>query len=466
MKKRAVAAVLSAFSLSLLAACGGPEITTPGPAGGQSQPEAGGNAPAASSLTGCTNKILKPDAKGITVWAWYPNMAKVVDNFNQANDDVQVCWTNAGQGAPQYQKFQTAIAAKKGAPDVVMLEADQVTGFAIQDALVDLAPYGIDEIRPNFSEGAWKDVSSGTAVYAVPVDGGPMAMIYRKDVFAKYGIDKPPATWDEYAAAAQQVKDAGGPAFGDLGSNVPAVVTALMSQKGAVPFTYDLQDKGNVTVAINSQPAKDVLNYWADLVKKGLVGKEDQFTTDYISGIIAGKYATYVSAAWAPGYLSGSGVGKGKDQSQFAVAPLPQWDPASPVSVNWGGSAFAVTTQTTDRALAAKVAKGIYADDASLTDGWKTQTIFPLNQNVLKSPAFIDNQVAFFDGQTANKDIYIPAANAYPGFNYGPFTVYYYAQLQAQIVRINAGEVSGEQAADDLQANIVNYAKSQGFTVK
>ena len=467
MKNRTVAAALSALSVvSLLAACGGGGGGTTAPQGQSQQPDPGGNAPVASTLTGCTNKILKPDAKGITVWAWYPNMAKVVDNFNKANDDVQVCWTNAGQGAPEYQKFQTAIAAKKGAPDVIMLEADQVTGFAIQDALVDLAPYGIDDIRGNFSEGAWKDVSSGDAVYAVPVDGGPMAMIYRKDVFEKYGIDTPPATWDEYAAAAQKVKDAGGPVFGDFGSNVPAVTTALMAQKGAVPFTYSLQDKTNLTVAINSQPAKEVLNYWADLVKRGLVGKEDQFTTDYISGVIAGKYATYVSAAWAPGYLTGSGVGKGKDQGDFAVAPLPQWDPAAPVSVNWGGSAFAVTTQTTDRPLAAKVAKAIYADDASLTDGWKTQTIFPLNTSVLKSDAFINNEVQFFAGQTANKDIYIPAADAYPGFNYGPFTVYYYAQLQAQIVRINAGEVTGEQAADDLQANIVEYAKSQGFSVK
>ena len=41
-------------------------------------------------------------------------------------------------------KFQTAISAKKGAPDVVMLEADQLVGFEIQDALVDLAPFGAD----------------------------------------------------------------------------------------------------------------------------------------------------------------------------------------------------------------------------------------------------------------------------------------------------------------------------------
>jgi len=74
--------------------------------------------------------------------------------------------------------------------------------------------------------------------------------------------------------------------------------------------------------------------------------------------------------------------------------------------------------------------------------------------------------VDFFNGQTANKDIYIPAENNYKGFNYSPFSVYYYAQLQAEIVKINAGKISGSQAATDLQATMVKYAKSQGFTVK
>ena len=416
--------------------------------------------------TNCTNKIVAKSAPVVSVWAWYPNMAKVVDNFNNAHTDVQVCWTVAGQGAPEYAKFQTAISAGKGAPDVIMLEADQLTGFEIQKALVDLSKYGANDVKKNFSDGAWKDVSQGNAVYAIPVDGGPMAMIYRKDIFEKYGITNPPTTWAEYSADAQKVKDAGGPAFGDLGSNVPAATTALMAQKGAVPFTYDLADPKTVTIDLDSQPAKDVLDYWAGLSKKGLVGKEDQFTTDYISGVVGGKYATYISAAWAPGYLTGAGVGKGSEKGQFAVAALPQWDVSSPVSVNWGGSTFAVTSQASDKKLSAIVAKGLYADDASLTDGWRTQTIFPLNQGVLKSDAFVNNPVEFFNGQTANKDIYIPAENLYKGFNYSPFSVYYYAQLQAEIVKINAGKISGAGAAAELQATMVKYAKQQGFTVK
>ncbi|GAA2637917.1 extracellular solute-binding protein [Paractinoplanes durhamensis] len=454
MRLKKTLSVVAPVVLALgLAACSGSD-------------DSGSSGGTAAKPTNCTNKIVKEDAPRVLVWAWYPNMAKVVDNFNNQHTDVQVCWTNAGQGQDEYSKFQTAVSAKKGAPDVVMLEADQLVGFEIQDALVDLSPYGANDVKKNFSEGAWKDVSQGDKVYAAPIDGGPMALIYRTDVFAKYGITKPPTTWAEYAADAAKVKAAGGPPFGDFASNVPAVTTALMIQKGATPFAYDLSDKQNIGIKVDDQATKDVLNYWADLSTKKQIGKEDQFTTDYVAGMVGGKYATYVSAAWAPGYLTGAGVGNGSSKGKFAVAALPQWDTANPVSVNWGGSAFAVTSQASDKAAAAKVALGLYADEASLTDGWKTQTIFPLNQSVLKSDDFINAKVDFFNGQTANKDIYIPAENAYKGAVYSPFTVYYYAQLQAQIVKLNAGQTTGDKAATDLQAALVTYAKSQGFTVK
>ena len=131
--------------------------------------------------------------------------------------------------------------------------------------------------------------------------------------------------------------------------------------------------------------------------------------------MINGNYATYISAAWAPGYLTGAGVGKGQDTGKFAVAPLPQWDPANPVQVNWGGSAFSVTKQAKKPELAAKVAYGLYADKESLTDGWTNQIIFPLNLTALKDPAFVDLKVAFFNGQQANKEVYLPAAERLQG---------------------------------------------------
>jgi multiple sugar transport system substrate-binding protein len=145
---------------------------------------------------------------------------------------------------------------------------------------------------------------------------------------------------------------------------------------------------------------------------------------------------------------------------------MPQWDPSNPIAVNWGGSAFSVTSQADDPELAAKVAFGVYADDASLKDGWENQIIFPLNVNVLEDPAFIDAEVAFFDGQQANKEVYVPAANAYTGMTYTPIGQYFYTAFTKQIAAINEGSATGSEAADALQADVTKYAEEQGFTVK
>jgi len=186
MKSKQLLAAAAALVLAgTMASCssGGPD-------------DSGGNDTAA-----CTNNIPKPDLPVVTVWAWYPNSETVADNFNEQHDDVQVCWTNAGAGGDEYDKLQTAITAGTGAPDVVMVEADRVAVYQIQGALVDLSDLGYEGVKDSFSDGVWKDWSIGGGVYGAPVDGGPMAMIYRKDVFAQYGIT-PPTTWAEYEAAA------------------------------------------------------------------------------------------------------------------------------------------------------------------------------------------------------------------------------------------------------------------------
>ncbi|OZB49301.1 MAG: hypothetical protein B7X40_05525, partial [Cellulomonas sp. 14-74-6] len=156
-------ALPAAAALALLTAC----------SSGGSSASSTASAAAAGS---CTNTIQKPSAKKVTVWAWYPAFDKVVDQFNSTHDDVQICWTNAGQGNDEYTKFSTAIEAKSGAPDVIMLEAEVLSSFTIRNALVDLSSYGAADVAKDYTAGAWKDVSSGSHVYAIPVDGGPMGM--------------------------------------------------------------------------------------------------------------------------------------------------------------------------------------------------------------------------------------------------------------------------------------------------
>ena len=46
-------------------------------------------------------------------------------------------------------------------------------------------------------------------MYGMPVDSGPMAFYYDKEVFDKAGISEPPSTWDEFYQDAKKIKQIG-----------------------------------------------------------------------------------------------------------------------------------------------------------------------------------------------------------------------------------------------------------------
>ncbi|MFF1878434.1 ABC transporter substrate-binding protein [Leifsonia sp. NPDC058230] len=426
-------------------------------------------AAAAVGLTGCSgaaasscqNKIVNPDATQVTMWAWYPEFEPVVDLFNKNHTDVQICWTNAGAGNDEYTKFSTASEAGSGAPDVVMLETEVVPSYIAQGAIENLSKLGADKVKDNYSEGAWSDESSNGSVYAIPVDGGPVGMLYRQDIFDKYGLSVP-TTWEEYAADAQKLKDAGSKSkMTNFPGNGRSYQQALFAQAGSQPYT--VSSKTDVTVKLNDEPSNKVLTYWNDLVQKKLVGTEDASTTDYNTHLVDGTYASVIAAAWLPGYLKGF-TGADKD-AVWRAAPLPQWSGSDATQVNIGGSAFAVSTQAKDKKAAAEVATGIFGTEEAWKLGIEKAALFPLWKPILTSDYFKNLEYPFFGGQQINNDVFLTAATDYKGFQFSPFQNLAYDKLTVAINATNKGKSTPSAALDDYQKAVVDYAKGQGYTV-
>ena len=187
-------ALLAAATLAL-AACGG-----------------GGNASntpqsaAAVSQADIDKAMTTPTE--LTFWTWVPNIQKEVDLFQQKYPAIKVKVVNAGQGGPQYTKLRTALKAGTGAPDAVQIEFQYIPTFSITNSLLDLRPYLTAGLKDKFVDWTWKQVTgTGGQVWGIPQDTGPMGMLYRKDIFDKYGIT-PPKTWDEFAVAAKKLHSA------------------------------------------------------------------------------------------------------------------------------------------------------------------------------------------------------------------------------------------------------------------
>ncbi|MDN5696702.1 MAG: extracellular solute-binding protein, partial [Rubrobacter sp.] len=148
----------------------------------------------------------------LTYTAWVPGMDQVVELWNEENPDIQVTVQTGPNGnAGTYRNFFNQLQAGN-APDLGQIEYDALPNFRVQDGLENIAACeGIAEASDQFIDWTWSQVTFGEedAVYAVPQDSGPMAMFYRADLFEQAGIEVP-TTWEEYAAAADQIRGEGG----------------------------------------------------------------------------------------------------------------------------------------------------------------------------------------------------------------------------------------------------------------
>ncbi|WEV46918.1 extracellular solute-binding protein [Bifidobacterium sp. ESL0690] len=451
-----IVAALAAGIMALgMGACGGSNGSS----------KAAGTDKKANDNVQCQNKVKKTGVEKVTVWAWYPAIEKIVDNFNETHNDVQACWVNAGQGLPEYTKFQNAIKAKKGAPDIIQLEYEAMPQFVsgAEKHLVDLGQYGMNKYKSDYTKGAWNSVSMGTSksVYGVPVDLGPFVMFVRQDVFDKYNV-KVPTTWAEFAQAGRQLKAAGYDGYlSDWAPNGTGVNPALFAQKNERIYKYSASKPDKVKVDLNGKGVKEVMDYWKGLVKEGLVDTTDATTTDWNTNMMGGKYAAYVQASWQTGYIKGLSKG---DNGKFRIYKAPVWDSSTPM-VNQGGSAWAVTDQAKDTAAAAKVARELFASDAAQKIGVTDGGLFPSWTKELNSDFFKNMQEPFLGGQKLN-DINIPTAEGWKGYDFLPFQTYAYDEQIKSFTKIVKDGADTSSTLSALTTKLNDYAKQQGFTIE
>ena len=395
----------------------------------------------------------------LTFWSWVPNIQNEINLFEASHANIKIKLVNAGQSNPEYTKLRTALKAGSGAPDVVQIEFQYIPTFVLTGKLVDLAQYGANAIQNDYVPWAWSQVTQSGKVYAIPQDSGPMGLLYRQDIFDQYHIPVP-KTWDEYAQDAVALHKANPNIYiTDFSPNQSAGFTGLAWQAGSHPFTVN---GTNVGIHINDAPALQVANYWGNLVKEKAVDTIPDFTNDWYAGLGNGKYATWVTAAWGPLFLSGVAA---KSAGKWRAAPLPQWSAGDNASANWGGSTDAVTTQSQHPKEAAEFAMWLNHDKSSTMMLAQKQYLFPVLKSVLADPTF-NAPSAFYGGQKVNA-VFAASSNAVnTSFQWSPFQDYVYTQYNNQVGDAVNGKISFAQAINNLQATTVNYAKSQGFTVQ
>ncbi|MFT4219389.1 MAG: extracellular solute-binding protein, partial [Microbacterium sp.] len=361
------------------------------------------------------DKALNTETE-LTFWTWVPDIQKEVDLFEAKYPKIKVKVVNTGGGTQHYPKLRAALKAGKGAPDVAQIEYQYVPSFRQTASLADLTPYGAADTKDQFVEWVWNQVANEQGVWAVPQDSGPLGNLYRKDLFDKAGITEAPATWDDFATAAEAVKSKTGSYITNMPGNDPGQMVGLFWQAGAQPFAYD----GDKTVSINldSPETQKVVSYWQDLISKDLVSVDADFNDSWYQGLAKGKYASWQVAAWGPVFLQGTA----KDTSgKWAAGKIPQWEAGEDVSGNWGGSTDAVMVTSENKIAAYELAKFINTDADSALMLANEQFLFPTTNATLQSDEFLSQENEFYGGQKVNEFFAGVSDTVQPDFQWLPF---------------------------------------------
>lgn len=220
-----------------------------------------------------------------------------IAEFEKANPGVKI--TISGRGDDDLTSGQIAGAASGNLPDVYM------NGLAVGAQLVDvkaLANIYSDwmampqEFRDQFNPEAIKACSPAPeTMYCLPYTGFGEIVYRNLTVLEKAGIDTsvPPATWDEWLAQMQKVKQAGNYAIPDM--------TQVFN--GVAAFYAIVGDKKNWTVdfttnktAIDKDSLARTLQTFVDMAKLNSgTSRNDQATRDLF---ITNQLAFHTSGPW------------------------------------------------------------------------------------------------------------------------------------------------------------------------
>ncbi|WP_240813188.1 sugar ABC transporter substrate-binding protein [Streptomyces sp. DASNCL29] len=305
----------------------------------------------------------------LTFWSALRGSQEVVDEFNRTHTDIKVNFQQVPSGE-QGGWAKLSNAARAGnSPDVATVEYPQLPSFTIDGVPRDISKLLPDSVRRKILPQALDLTTFDGRTYAVPVDIEPMVFLYRKDIFTKNHIPVP-KTWAEFESSARELKKAQPRSrIASLFTTGGTLYMAGYAWQAGAQWYQTSNDTWRVSM--DDAPTRKVAGYWQRLKDDDLVRVEPGSSQQWRAHLRSGETAGYLAGAWAAGSMMASTPdGKGK----WAIAPMPQWDPAKPKVSTQGGSTFMVTKDsrhpkeamefiswmvTSPDALKAKLASGV-----------------------------------------------------------------------------------------------------------
>lgn len=192
----------------------------------------------------------------------------LISEFEAENPGTTVNWVDV-PWADMETKILAAVSAGN-APDVVNLNPNFASQLATRGAWLTLDDKLSDEEKAVYLPKIFEATQLNGDSFGFPWYLTARVTLYNTDIFEEAGVAEPPATFEELATVAKQIKDETGK-YAFFISFVPedaADVLQSFVQMG-VPL---VDDEGNA--AFNTPEGKAVFQYWTDLYQQELLPRE------------------------------------------------------------------------------------------------------------------------------------------------------------------------------------------------
>ena len=372
---------------------------------------------AALSLTGCGGGGDKNAAESdntITVWAWDVALKQLqasAEKFKETHPDVEFQFEEMGT-EQIYTKLATTLNTGKGLADVILLEGEQVSGYASKypDGFADLSDIvNKDDYLPV----KIGEVTVNDKVVGFPWDAGPVALFYRTDYFEQAGVNPEDIkTWDDFIEAGKKVTATCKTPSGEPVKMLPIAPNGsnfwklLLTEKGAGYFDAE----GNT--AVNSPEALECMEMAKKIYDADIALNYTDWA-EYEGVVVNQSVATIPEAVWMIGTIKD----KGPDQSgKWGVMSLPVFPGDEPSGSTNGGSDIVIPAASANVDIAKEFVQFAMTDVGLQADGFVNYGLFPSYIPAYDAEVFTEPD-EFFGGQKIY-ETFIELGKKVPAVNY------------------------------------------------
>ena len=372
---------------------------------------------AALSLTGCGGGGDKNAAESdntMTVWAWDVALKQLqasAEKFKETHPDVEFQFEEMGT-EQIYTKLATTLNTGKGLADVILLEGEQVSGYASKypDGFADLSDIvNKDDYLPV----KMGEVTVNDKVVGFPWDAGPVALFYRTDYFEQAGVNPEDIkTWDDFIEAGKKVTATCKTPSGEPVKMLPIAPNGsnfwklLLTEKGAGYFDAE----GNT--AVNSPEALECMEMAKKIYDADIALNYTDWA-EYEGVVVNQSVATIPEAVWMIGTIKD----KGPDQSgKWGVMSLPVFPGDEPSGSTNGGSDIVIPAASANVDIAKEFVQFAMTDVDLQADGFVNYGLFPSYIPAYDAEVFTEPD-EFFGGQKIY-ETFIELGKKVPAVNY------------------------------------------------